>query len=174
MPKHEAVKALEIYKRAGQQVVIPVITYRWFWSNWQRLFFFFFFPWLTWLKTQIYEGDCWRNWVLNLQAGGLSDFYEICRGLELARNFQFPVLREVIMLMCIKVILPSLHEWYSLNWCIYNILVQPPQSFLTTMEEYIREAPRMVSVSREPLVSIIVHFLILLQSHMHLTQSTMF
>ncbi|XXG50999.1 hypothetical protein AAC387_Pa02g4871 [Persea americana] len=73
MPRHEAVKALEIYKRAGQQ------------------------------------------------AGGLSDFYEICRGLELARNFQFPVLRE------------------------------PPQSFLTTMEEYIREAPRMVSVSREPL-----------------------
>ncbi|XP_077220084.1 putative clathrin assembly protein At2g01600 [Tasmannia lanceolata] len=73
MPRHEAVKALEVYKRAGQQ------------------------------------------------AGGLSDFYEICRGLELARNFQFPNLRE------------------------------PPQSFLATMEEYIREAPRMVSVSREPL-----------------------
>ncbi|OVA01694.1 AP180 N-terminal homology (ANTH) domain [Macleaya cordata] len=72
MPRHEAIKALEIYRRAGQQ------------------------------------------------AGGLSDFYEVCRGLELARNFQFPVLRE------------------------------PPQSFLATMEEYIREAPRMVSV-REPL-----------------------
>lgn len=68
MPRHEAIKALEIYKRAGQQ------------------------------------------------AGSLSDFYEICRGLELARNFQFPVLRE------------------------------PPQSFLVTMEEYIKEAPRMVSV----------------------------
>ncbi|KAF6163508.1 hypothetical protein GIB67_002513 [Kingdonia uniflora] len=73
MPRHEAMKALEIYKRAGQQ------------------------------------------------AGSLTDFYEVCRGLELARNFQFPVLKE------------------------------PPQSFLTTMEEYIREAPRMVSVSREPL-----------------------
>ncbi|KAK6931606.1 AP180 N-terminal homology (ANTH) domain [Dillenia turbinata] len=73
MPKHEAVKALEIYKRAGQQ------------------------------------------------AGSLSDFYDICKGLELARNFQFPVLRE------------------------------PPQSFLVTMEEYIREAPRMVSVPNEPL-----------------------
>ncbi|KAF8398978.1 hypothetical protein HHK36_014843 [Tetracentron sinense] len=71
MPRHEAVKALEIYKRAGQQ------------------------------------------------AGGLSDFYEVCRGLELARNFQFPVLRE------------------------------PPQSFLATMEEYIREAPRMVSVPEQ-------------------------
>ncbi|XP_010553785.1 PREDICTED: putative clathrin assembly protein At2g01600 [Tarenaya hassleriana] len=74
MPRHEAIKALEIYKRAGQQ------------------------------------------------AGNLSDFYEVCKGLELARNFQFPVLRE------------------------------PPQSFLTTMEEYITEAPRMVDVPAEPLL----------------------
>uniref|UniRef100_A0A0D9V4H0 ENTH domain-containing protein n=1 Tax=Leersia perrieri TaxID=77586 RepID=A0A0D9V4H0_9ORYZ len=72
MPRHEALKALEIYRRAGQQ------------------------------------------------AGSLSDFYENCRGLELARNFQFPTLRE------------------------------PPQSFLTTMEEYVREAPRMVPI-KEPL-----------------------
>ncbi|KAG5240494.1 hypothetical protein OIU78_007045 [Salix suchowensis] len=76
MPRHEAIKALEIYKRAGQQ------------------------------------------------AGNLSDFYEICKGLELARNFQFPVLRE------------------------------PPQSFLTTMEEYIREAPRIVSVPSEALLQL--------------------
>ncbi|KAG8366741.1 hypothetical protein BUALT_Bualt17G0110900 [Buddleja alternifolia] len=68
MPRHEAMKALDMYKRAGQQ------------------------------------------------AASLSDFYEICKSLELARNFQFPVLRE------------------------------PPQSFLVTMEEYIREAPSMVSV----------------------------
>lgn len=31
----------------------------------------------------------------SIQAGSLSDFYENCRGLELARNFQFPTLREV-------------------------------------------------------------------------------
>nr|GLL32895.1 putative clathrin assembly protein At2g01600 isoform X2 [Ipomoea trifida] len=73
MPRHEAIKALDIYKRAGQQ------------------------------------------------AASLSDFYEVCKGLELARNFQFPVLRE------------------------------PPQSFLVTMEEYIREAPRIVSVPTETL-----------------------
>ena len=30
-----------------------------------------------------------------LQAGSLSEFYDVCKGLELARNFQFPVLREV-------------------------------------------------------------------------------
>ncbi|KAG0539035.1 hypothetical protein BDA96_03G288100 [Sorghum bicolor] len=72
MPKHEALKALDIYRRAGQQ------------------------------------------------AGNLSDFYESCRGLELARNFQFPTLRE------------------------------PPQTFLSTMEEYVKEAPRMMPVI-EPL-----------------------
>ncbi|ESQ35312.1 hypothetical protein EUTSA_v10007171mg [Eutrema salsugineum] len=57
-----------------------------------------------------------------VQAGNLSDFYEVCKGLELARNFQFPVLRE------------------------------PPQSFLTTMEEYMRDAPQMVDVSSGPLL----------------------
>ncbi|KAF7808667.1 putative clathrin assembly protein [Senna tora] len=76
MPRHEAIKALDVYKRAGQQ------------------------------------------------ATSLSDFYEVCKGLELARNFQFPVLRE------------------------------PPQSFLTTMEEYIREAPRVVTVPTEPLLQL--------------------
>ncbi|KAK4785442.1 hypothetical protein SAY86_002131 [Trapa natans] len=80
MPRHEAIKALEVYKWAGQQ------------------------------------------------AGNLSDFYDICKGLELARNFQFPVLRE------------------------------PPQSFLATMEEYIREAPQMVTVPTvEPLLQLTYH-----------------
>ncbi|KAG5133661.1 hypothetical protein JHK82_024849 [Glycine max] len=74
MPRHEAIKAFDVYKRAGQQ------------------------------------------------AESLSDFYEICKRLELARNFQFPVLRE------------------------------PPQSFLVTMEEFIKEAPRVVIVPNEPLI----------------------
>ncbi|CAA7408264.1 unnamed protein product [Spirodela intermedia] len=69
MSKHDAIRAFNIYKRAGQQ------------------------------------------------AESLSEFYEFCKGLELSRNFQFPTLR------------------------------QPPPSFLTTMEEYIKEAPQIVSVS---------------------------
>ncbi|XP_068642659.1 putative clathrin assembly protein At5g57200 [Aristolochia californica] len=73
MSRHDAVKALNIYKRSGQQ------------------------------------------------AENLSDFYEFCKGLELARNFQFPTLR------------------------------QPPPSFLATMEEYIREAPRAGSISNRRL-----------------------
>ncbi|XP_062217266.1 putative clathrin assembly protein At5g57200 [Phragmites australis] len=47
-----------------------------------------------------------------LQAENLAEFYDFCKHLELARTFQFPTLR------------------------------QPPPSFLATMEEYIREAPR--------------------------------
>ncbi|KAE8785388.1 putative clathrin assembly protein [Hordeum vulgare] len=70
MAKTDAIKALEIYKRAGQQ------------------------------------------------AEKLSAYYDYCKHLELARTFQFPTLR------------------------------QPPSSFLVTMEEYIREAPR-VSITRK-------------------------
>ncbi|CAA7062434.1 unnamed protein product [Microthlaspi erraticum] len=71
MTKHDAVKALNIYKRAGQQ------------------------------------------------AENLAEFYDYCKGLELARNFQFPTLR------------------------------QPPPSFLATMEEYIKEAPQSGSVQKK-------------------------
>uniref|UniRef100_A0A0E0HUH6 ENTH domain-containing protein n=1 Tax=Oryza nivara TaxID=4536 RepID=A0A0E0HUH6_ORYNI len=74
MQKYDAIKALEIYKRAGYQ------------------------------------------------AEKLSAFYEHCKRLELARTFQFPTLR------------------------------QPPPSFLITMEEYIREAPR-VSIASKSLES---------------------
>ncbi|KAF9662967.1 hypothetical protein SADUNF_Sadunf18G0109200 [Salix dunnii] len=71
MSKHDAVKALNTYKRAGQQA------------------------------------EC------------LAEFYDYCKGLELARNFQFPTLR------------------------------QPPPTFLATMEEYVKEAPQSGSVSKK-------------------------
>ncbi|CAA2969143.1 clathrin assembly At5g57200 [Olea europaea subsp. europaea] len=73
MAKYDAVKALDIYKRAGQQ------------------------------------------------AEHLAEFYSFCRTLDLARTFQFPVLR------------------------------QPPPSFLSTMEEYIKEAPQTGSMSKKRL-----------------------
>ncbi|CAM6013090.1 unnamed protein product [Sphagnum balticum] len=50
-----------------------------------------------------------------VQADRLSEFYEVCKGLDLARSFQFPTLE------------------------------QPPQSFLSTMEDYVRDAPREAS-----------------------------
>ncbi|KAM0939338.1 putative ANTH domain, ENTH domain, ANTH domain superfamily protein [Dioscorea sansibarensis] len=64
MPKHNAVMAYNIYRRAGQL------------------------------------------------AQNLSSFYDFCKGLDIARTFQFPILRE------------------------------PPTSFIETMEEYISEAPQ--------------------------------
>ncbi|WOK99901.1 clathrin assembly protein [Canna indica] len=74
MPRYEATRALDIYKRAGRLAL------------------------------------------------SLSVFYEFCKGLELARNFQFPVLKE------------------------------PPPSFLATMEEHIRETPQFASVSDNKMV----------------------
>eukprot|EP00250_Pteridium_aquilinum_P002371 c12568_g1_i1 orf=533-2239(-) len=71
MQRHEAMKALDIYRRAAQQ------------------------------------------------ADKLSEFYDICKNLELARNFQFPS------------------------------LAQPPQSFLATMEDYVKDAPRLMTVPKE-------------------------
>jgi len=50
-----------------------------------------------------------------VQADQLSEFYEVCKGLDHARSFQFPTLE------------------------------QPPQSFLSTMEEYVKDAPRAAS-----------------------------
>ncbi|KAL7592935.1 hypothetical protein Lser_V15G33478 [Lactuca serriola] len=73
MPKHDAIKALNIYKKAGKQ------------------------------------------------AEYLAELYDFCRHLDLARNFQFPTLK------------------------------QPPPSFLTTMEEYIKEAPSIGLLSIERL-----------------------
>ncbi|XP_043721308.1 putative clathrin assembly protein At5g35200 isoform X2 [Telopea speciosissima] len=71
MPRHDAVRALEIYRRAGQQ------------------------------------------------AERLSEFYEICKSLDLGRGERF-----------IKI-------------------EQPPASFLTAMEEYVRDAPLASSVRKD-------------------------
>lgn len=55
------------------------------------------------------------------QSKGLAEFYDFCKALDLARNFQFPTLR------------------------------QPPPTFLATMEEYMKEAPRVGSCSSKNL-----------------------
>ncbi|MQL76931.1 hypothetical protein Taro_009342 [Colocasia esculenta] len=106
MPRHEAIKALEIYKRAAQQVKLP--------NTYQEFF----------------KGAFALEIVLIAICGSLSDFYEVCRGLELARNFQFPDLKDL------------------------------PWTFVSTVEEYIREAPRAVSISRELVVGALLDYLI--------------
>ncbi|XP_042491341.1 putative clathrin assembly protein At5g35200 isoform X2 [Macadamia integrifolia] len=75
MPRHDAVRALEMYRRAGQQ------------------------------------------------AERLSEFYEICKSLDLGRGERF-----------IKI-------------------EQPPASFLTAMEEYVKDAPLASSVRKNQVVN---------------------
>ena len=92
-----------------------------------------------------------------MQAGNLSAFYEVCKGLELARNFQFPVLREVSdnnLFVTFKFVMAGTLS--ILNKSIF-VFFKPPQSFLTTMEEYMRDAPQMVDVISGPLVHIYSH-----------------
>lgn len=82
MSRHDAVKALNVYKRAGQQVYNDS----------------FFRNFLSAVQYGL-------NFLLNevmifltyaMQAENLADFYEYCKGLDLARNFQFPTLRQVL------------------------------------------------------------------------------
>lgn len=87
MSKHDAVKALNVYKRAGQQVAE------------QRRFCVVYFQ----LIREVWDSILVRVLLIEsslsflgcLQAENLADFYEYCKGLELARNFQFPTLRQV-------------------------------------------------------------------------------
>lgn len=135
MPRHEAIKALDIYKRAGQQVFFPLVI--------------LCSPVSFLRKTMSHY-----NGLLLFQANSLSDFYEVCKGLELARNFQFPVLREVALCKWFGALVFYLDvSSWRFAFCLW---FQPPQSFLVTMEEYIREAPRMVSVSSVALVSFLI------------------
>lgn len=68
---------------------------------------------------------------LSMQAGNLSDFYEVCKGLELARNFQFPVLREVSdnnLLIKFKFVMAgTLLLWCNsmfVFWSLHNLFLQ--------------------------------------------------
>lgn len=82
MSRHDAVKALNVYKRAGQQVYSGTV----------------FGIFCMKICTSV---NCWISPLKNcfsfieLQAEALADFYEYCKGLDLARTFQFPTLRQV-------------------------------------------------------------------------------
>lgn len=138
MPRHDAIKALDIYKRAGSQVTLLS----------------FFLSLLGPFRFHLTRA------CLSMQAGNLSHFYEVCKGLEIARNFQFPVLREVSDKNFFFFTFQYLRAWTILLRynCVFCFL-KPPQSFLATMEEYMRDAPQMVDVSDGPLVLSIFSYL---------------
>ncbi|KAF9592898.1 hypothetical protein IFM89_018614 [Coptis chinensis] len=80
MPRHDAVLALDIYRRAGQQ------------------------------------------------AERLSEFYEICKSIDLGRGERFIKIEQIS------------------GFLLVPFELQAPASFLTAMEEYVRDAPRASSV----------------------------
>jgi hypothetical protein len=82
MPKYDAIKALEIYKRAGQQVQKTLYC---------SIMLGCVVACLDDLTDSIPHG------MISLipQAEKLSAFYDHCKRLELARTFQFPTLRQV-------------------------------------------------------------------------------
>ena len=81
MSRHDAVKALNIYKRAGQQV------YNVLW-NFFLTVFNEYLPHRHFFELKPLS-------FLVIQAESLADLYDYCKGLDLARNFQFPTLRQV-------------------------------------------------------------------------------
>lgn len=93
MSRHDAVKALDIYKRAGQQVFHCAFFPPFFLgkSGSARFLFHFFALFMCCPLLCLSR-------LMVIQAESLAEFYEYCKGLDLARNFQFPTLRQVINL----------------------------------------------------------------------------
>ena len=86
--------------------------------------------------------------LFHMQAENLAEFYDFCRSLDLARTFQFPILRQVYFVNSFEISIPI-----NSNCCSHSSHnLQPPPSFLATMEEYIREAPQIGSLSNRRLV----------------------
>lgn len=118
------------------------------------------------------------NFFPFIQAENLADFYEFCKGLDLARHFQFPTLRQVPVLYLHKM-LQSCQQAVFINSIFCN--KQPPPSFLATMEEYIKEAPQTGSHSknyqvRKFMYSIIVflisnHLFVISIPNMHISKT---
>ena len=102
MPRHDAVKALNIYKRAGKQVFHShtfqsklLMLHRDIVGS--RLL-------LCCFDVDIPIKLNFSNFFPFIQAENLADFYEFCKGLDLARHFQFPTLRQVPVLYLHKML----------------------------------------------------------------------
>ncbi|KAL9260045.1 putative clathrin assembly protein [Drosera capensis] len=106
MQRHYATKALDIYRRAGLQVcmiTVVVVVVSWWFS--------IFAMWI-------------RN-TFSFQADRLSEFYEVCKNLDVCRGQRFLKIE------------------------------QPIASFLQAMEDYAREAPRGSTFRKEQVKQVI-------------------
>lgn len=126
MQRHDALKALDIYRRAGQQVLPFAIFLLWQWSLHSRFY------------------SCCPFF----QAERLSEFYEVCKSLDIGRGERFIKIEQVwvLYLWCLpKLIFLAFYlitVAYTTYWLAFVLILKPPASFLQAMEEYVKEAPR--------------------------------
>lgn len=85
MQRHDALKALDIYRRAGQQVLPFAIFLLWQWSLHSR--FYSYCPFF--------------------QAERLSEFYEVCKSLDIGRGERFIKIEQV---------------WVLYLWCLPKLI----------------------------------------------------
>ena len=90
-----------------------------------------------------------------------SEFYEVCKGLDLGRGFKFPTLEQVQIISYWVQLFSVMACCWTLQMCMvlcYTYILflwiklldeQPPASFVSAMEEYVKDAPRSSSVRRE-------------------------
>lgn len=134
MSKHDAIKALSIYKRAGQQVdkfifLQSFISYRngiRYLNLWSKVIFLFCFP------TSV-------GWTSR-------SFLWLMQRLRCSSNLSVSYIETGLS----RVLLDN-EQGSTIKFILFFDL-QPPASFLETMEEYIREAPQMGSMPNNRLV----------------------
>ena len=126
MTRHDAVKALNIYKRAGQQVSRAQLK---FLLEYIKLIFIDVKLCLLMCFLCIGWKSSWVLWLLQrARASKELSVPNIKTGWFLA----------FCILMCVSLLTLSKKNW-----------LQPPPSFLATMEEYIKEAPQSGSVQKK-------------------------
>ena len=88
-----------------------------------------------------------------MQAERLSEFYEVCRSIDIGRGERFIKIEQVPFAYMFLHSLHGTNYKFQLpvlsTWIIKFILLQPPASFLTAMEEYVKDAPRASTVRKD-------------------------
>lgn len=83
---------------------------------------------------------------LVVQAGRLSEFFEVCKSVNVGRGERFIKIEQVGFSYKCEYLFGYLSELFP-----HHILfcMKPPTSFLQAMEEYVKEAPLAAGVKKE-------------------------
>jgi len=123
MTKHDAVKALNIYRRAGQQVLqTTAFSAKWGCLITCCLVFNSILGCSGWKS-------CWILWTLQRLGA--------CKELSVSNTETGSLFHQT-------------EKFNECSWLVLTLfcIVQPPPTFLATMEEYVKEAPQSGSVPK--------------------------